>query len=311
MRFVAVVDSCPSDRIGAGDDIWHTVAMLQAGSWTDVEAFIGKLKASLRTRGLQLRKWGGVALSQQRATQNERFRTVFLDALRRELPASRVSLLTVSCQEKTMIAAEPRLCSALGLEHSVVMGDRPSICLGGYTKHWRDGKPVVTLGPFEKISVDGATEVISNPLTVRWENAVVWLWIGHGLWSLYRRVELQYQSLPRWQVHFDRLASDESAHNYPGLAFLELLLKVTTTIDLECSYSEVTAIATDVSTPDLVIDCIAGWVNAAIGDGGNATSLERVLGASCRDHLVFLVVRDATDIQVMRSDFAVQRTVLS
>jgi hypothetical protein len=311
MRFVAVVDSCPSDCVGAGDDIWHTVAMLQAGSWTDIETFIGKLTASLRARGLQLRKWGGVALSQQRAAQNDRFRMNFLDALRIELPTSRVSLKTVSIQEKTMIAAQWRLCYALGVEHSSVMADSPSICLGGFTRHWRDGKPVVTLGPFEKVSTHGATEIISNPLTVRWENAIVWLWIGHSLWSLYRRVELQYQRLPEWRIHFDRLGHDEIAHNYPGLGFLDLLLKATTTIDLKCSYSENEAIATDVSTPDLVIDCIAGWVNAAIRDGGNETSLERVLGASCKDHLEFSVARNVSDIPVVVSDLAVQRAVLS
>jgi hypothetical protein len=149
------------------------------------------------------------------------------------------------------------LIPADSLEHSLVVGDRPSICLGGYTKHWRDGKPVVTLGPFEKVSVDGATEVIPNPLTVRWENAVVWLWIGHGLRSLYRRIELQHQCSPAWLVYFDRLANDESTHNYPGLGFLELLLRATTTIDLECSYSEVTAIPTEVSTPDLWIEFLA------------------------------------------------------
>jgi hypothetical protein len=159
----------------------------------------------LSVHSLQLRKWGGVATSKKRELRNVRFREGFLAALRTSLPVSRVSLLTVSCQERTMIAAEKILCKELGLGYSIVMSDRPSICLGGYTKHWYNGTEVVTLGPFEKVSPDGSTKVISNPLTVRLDNAIVWLWMGHALWSLYKCIEFEYQLKPAWFLHFDRL----------------------------------------------------------------------------------------------------------
>lgn len=300
LRFIAVIDACPSDRLDGRDDTWHTLAILQAGSWKDVDAFIANLKASLGAQGLQLRKWGGVATSPKRESQNMRFRDGFLAALRASLPASRVSLLTVSCQERTMIAAEKTLCKELGLEHSVVMVDCPNICLGGYTKHWHNGVDVVTLGPFEKVSPDGRSEVISNPLTVRLDNAIVWLWMGHSLWSLYRNIEVEHQAKPAWSVHSDRLANDEVVNNYPGLGFIDLLLKSRTTVDVTTSYAVDAVIPAEVSTPDLVVDCIAGWVNAGVRNGLTTSSFEELLGEKCRNHLGFHVVSDESGFVAMR-----------
>lgn len=301
MRFVAVIDACPSDRVEGRDNTWHTLAILQAGSWKDVEVFIATLKNSLRNKHLQLRKWGGIAKSPKRIAQNERYRDGFLDALRISLATSRVSVLTVSCQERTMIAAELILCNELGLELSVVHGDCPSICLGGgYTKHMHNGVDVVTLGPFEKVSPDGRSEVISNPLTVRLDNAIVWLWMAHALWALYKNIETRHQIKPSWSIHFDRLANDEVRNNYPGLGFIDLLLKAKTTIDITTTYAEAEENPAKVSTPDLVVDCIAGWVNAGVSDGLTESSLEEILGEQCKEHLGFHIVGDTSGFAAMR-----------
>lgn len=300
LKFVVVIDACPSDRVEGRDDTWHTLAILQAGSWKDVDALIANLKASLSAKGLQFRKWGGIAMSEKRKSQNGRYRDEFLAALRTCLPTSRVSLFTVSCQERTMIAAEVALCKQLGLEHSVVSADRPSICLGGYTKHWHNGFEVVTLGPFEKVSPDGRSEVISDPLTVRLDNAIVWLWMGHALLVLYRNIEAKHQAKPSWSVHFDRLANDEVLNNYPGLGFIALLLKATTTFDITTTYAETAVNPAEVSTPDLVVDCVAGWVNASVSNGLTESSLEDLLGEQCRNHLDFHIVRDESGFAAMR-----------
>lgn len=304
MRFLAVIDGCPSDQIVDGDNTWHTLAILQAGAQKDLDEFIAELKAFLRDHRLQLRKWGGDAISKKRKDQNAKFREGFLAAIRAKLPRSRVTLLTVSCQEKTMVAAEKTLCGELGLEYLLVMGDRPSICLGGYTRHFHEGNDVVTLAPFEKVSLDGRTEVISNPLTVRWKKALIWLWMSHVLWSLYKSIETEHQQKPAWKVHFDRLANDSVADSYPGLGFIKLLLQATTTIEVTSSYDEAGATAAAVCTQDLVVDCIAGWVNANVISGKTTRALEESLGEACRSHLGLHVVSDESDIVAMRSNFA-------
>ena len=304
LPFVAVIDGCPSDQIVDGDNTWHTLAILQAGSWKDLSEFIAEIKAFLSDHRLQLRKWGGDARNKKHKDRNAKFREGFLAAIRAKLPESRVALFTVSCQEKIMVAAEKTLCGELGLEHFLVMGDRPSICIGGYTRHFHKGNEVVTLPPFEKVSLDGRTEVISNPLTVPWKNALIWLWMSHVLWSLYKAVEAKHRQKPAWKVHFDRLANDSVAGNYPGLGFINLLLQATTTVELTSSYDEAGATAADVSTPDLVVDCIAGWVNASVISGKTTRELEESLGEACRSHLGLQVVSDESDIVAMRSNFA-------
>jgi hypothetical protein len=118
-----------------------------------------------------------------------------------------------------MIAAESMLCEELGLPHSVVCGDLQGRTLGGYTRHWRDGAEVVTLGPFEKVSDDGHAEQISDALTVRRDNAIVWVWMAHAIWALYKHIESTSPTKPAWDAHFDRLANDEVTNNYPGLVF--------------------------------------------------------------------------------------------
>jgi hypothetical protein len=97
---------------------------------------------------------------------------------------------------------------------------------------------------------------------------------------------------PAWDAHFDRLANDEVTNNYPGLGFLDLLLKCNTTIALATSYAKTGVHA----EPDLVVDCVAGWVNAEVCKGATANSIEDSLGQDCRGHLVCQVANDVSDM---------------
>jgi hypothetical protein len=99
-------------------------------------------------------------------------------------------------------------------------------------------------------------------------------------------------------------ANDDVVNNYPGLGFIDLLLKATTTVEILSSFAEATASAADVSTPDLIVDCIAGWVNASITSGLSTISLEELLGEECMSHLGFHIVTDESGFAEMRSKFA-------
>lgn len=303
MQFIAVVDGCPSDSLTGQEDTWHTFAILQAGSFRALEHFIVELRSCLKASNLQLRKWGGNASNEKQKMRNANFREGFIVSLRTALPKSQVNVLTVSCQEKVIVAAEDAMCKVLGLEHAVVMGDRQSICLGGYTRHWCEGREVVTLGPFEKVLADGHAQVISEPLLAPRKNAVIWLWMAYILWSLYMAVAEQCGGKPAWQVHFDRLANDDVARNYPGLGFIDMLLKSTTNVELTSSYAEVSLTPTDMSTPDLIVDCIAGWANESITNWGNTRELEAILGEERRSHLELHVLNGETDIRALPVKF--------
>jgi hypothetical protein len=214
------------------EETWHTLAIMQSGSGQTLEDFIVKLRSCIKDRGLQLQKWGGIASSELHKIRKDKFRMGFIESLRTVLPTSQVSVLTVSCQEKTIVATEQAMCRKIGLEHVMVMGDRKSICLGGYTRHWCEGREVVTLGQFEKVSPDGHTVPISESLSVPWKNAAIWLWMTYILWSLYKAIAAQCQGKPAWRVHFDRLGNDDVVRNYPGLGFMDMLLKSITNIEL-------------------------------------------------------------------------------
>jgi hypothetical protein len=164
--FIVVADTRPSEQLCDNDNEIFTLGFLCSPDLETLNrVFINnKLPITLR----QFKSRG----------DKENYQEKFLPFLEQIISANDISITAISITQEVLKANEKQMVNDLDILY-LNAGERDTEYYSAYFRHIKNGKPVVTLGPFEVVDQEGVSKYVHFPESISINCFLPLLWIAY------------------------------------------------------------------------------------------------------------------------------------